>query len=99
MSSAPYVTHQHPPDTGNKQAVLGLVALLLGLLVAIVGFFALMMWLDARNARDGSRQSTPPATTTAGAMAGMASSSAALGSLTSYAAAAPANADELAAAH
>ena len=30
------------------------VALFLGLLVAVLGFFVLMMWIDARDARDGA---------------------------------------------
>jgi nitrite reductase (NO-forming) len=83
----------------SKDAVLGVTALLLGLLVAVLGFFALMMWLDARNARHEAHQAAGNATTTAGSMAGMAMGSTNLGSLTSYAGAAPANAAALAAAH
>lgn len=30
------------------------VALMLGILVAVLGFFALLMWADAREARDGA---------------------------------------------
>ena len=77
-------------------------ALLLGLTVAVIGFFAVMMWADSRDAHDGA---TP--TTSAASMADMpgmasdapASGSPQNGSLQSYAGAAPANADALAAAH
>ena len=77
------------------------VSLLLGLLVAILGFVALMMWADAKNARDDA---TTTAAASAASMPGMDMSAASpgitsLGDLQSYAAAAPANADALAAAH
>ena len=57
MSSKPSVTKQHHPGetVGYKDALFGVAALLLGLLVAVVGFFALMMWLDARHARDDAQ--------------------------------------------
>jgi len=78
---------------------------MLGVLVAVIGFFALMMWADARNSRDSA--STSASSTAAAAKSGassmpgmdMSGSTAASGGLTSYAGAAPANADELAAAH
>ena len=41
-------------SVGYKDALFGVVTLLLGLLVAVLGVFALMMWLDARNARNNS---------------------------------------------
>src|SRR5690242_11569993 len=95
MSSAPYSSRN---TAGGKEAVLGAVMLLLGILVAILAFAALMMWLDARDTRN-----EPAAATTAdtGSMTGMpaTTATAAAGSLTSYAGAAPANADALAAAH
>src|SRR6185312_8791590 len=88
-------------NSSDSEAFWGAGALLMGLLVAVLGFTSLMMWIDARNARDDVHRSAV-ATTTDG-MAGMAgmtgSSTAAAGALTSYAGAAPANADELAAAH
>ena len=34
----------------------GATALMLGILVAVVGFFAVMMWSDARNARGDAHQ-------------------------------------------
>jgi len=69
------------------------VSLLLGILVAILGFFALMMWVDAHNARNAANRAAAKVGRTApGATSD-------LGALKSYAAAAPANADALAAAH
>ena len=38
----------------NSGALARVVALLLGVLVAVLGFFALMMWADARDARDAN---------------------------------------------
>ncbi|HLM35796.1 MAG TPA: multicopper oxidase domain-containing protein [Gaiellaceae bacterium] len=100
MSTAPYVSNQHRPvrsSGGGRDAFLGVVAVLLGLLVAVLGFFALMMWLDAR---DDGAPATASAGTASGSMAGMdMGATANLGSLTSYAGAAPENADALAAAH
>src|SRR5207248_10910406 len=96
MSSGPYLSKQ--PTRGNlgyKDALFGVASLLLGLLVAVLGFVALMMWLDARTARHDARQAPAKVTTTAGAM-DMGSTN--LRSLTSYAGAAPADADALAAA-
>jgi len=86
-------------DDGNTQALWGATALMLGLLVAAVGFFAVMTWVDARNARDDANRAAAKADGFS-AMPGMsASSTASLGALTSYAGAAPENADALAAAH
>ena len=87
-----YASKQQEHDFG----LTGAAALLLGILVAVVGFFAFMMWADARNARDDARQAATSAGTSG--MAGMAASVNA-GSLTSYAGAAPATADALATAH
>jgi nitrite reductase (NO-forming) len=73
----------------------------MGFLVAVLAFVSIGMWLDARNARDGAHRQ--PAATTTDAMAGMpgmtGSSTASAGTLTSYAGAAPANADAIATAH
>ncbi|HST16607.1 MAG TPA: multicopper oxidase domain-containing protein [Gaiellaceae bacterium] len=83
------------------------IAVLLGLLVVILGFFALMMWVDSNNAKDSAAQSAAQAKKAAtggstggmAGMAGMAGMSVSQGDLTSYAGAAPANADALAASH
>ena len=86
--------------TSDSEAFWGAGALLMGLLVAVLGFVSLMMWIDARNARDDAHR-IAAATSTNGmaGMPGMTGSTAAAGVLTSYAGAAPANADALAAAH
>ncbi len=80
------------------------VAVLLGLLVVILGFFALMMWVDSNNAKDSAARSAAQAKQAANGgptagMAGMPGMAVSQGDLTSYAGAAPANADALAASH
>jgi nitrite reductase (NO-forming) len=86
----------------DSHALWAVSALMLGILVAVLGFFALMMWVDAHNARDDADRAAAKAaqaTHSSTSMAGMAASQSAAGGLTSYAGAAPTNADELAAAH
>jgi hypothetical protein len=77
----------------DAHTLWAVVSLMLGILVAALGFFALMMWLDAHNAKNAAdraaakvSKATPSATSD-------------LGALKSYAGAAPSNADALAAAH
>ena len=60
----------------------------------MLGIFALLMWLDARNARDDANSSSSMAD-----MSGMTATATSTGAMTSYAGASPANADALAAAH
>jgi nitrite reductase (NO-forming) len=102
MSSAPYASSTRSPG-GGSPAIAAIVAVLLGLLVAVLGFFALFMWIDARNARDDANSAKDAVTKATTGMAGMpgmtASSSTGAGALTSYAGASPANADALAKAH
>ena len=54
MSAYPASTHrrQAPAPESGSGAFWAVAALLLGLTLAVVGFFALMMWADARDARD-----------------------------------------------
>jgi nitrite reductase (NO-forming) len=98
MSSAPYAS---PPTALRQQkepgsgALVAVVAVLLGILVAVLGFFALLMWIDARNARDDAGNAT---TAPAAAAVDMHAHATAAG-LESYAGASPANADAIAAAH
>ncbi len=100
MSSAPYAS---PPTTAGRgkepgsPALAAIVAMMLGILVAVLGFFALLMWIDARNARDDANE-TASSTSMAG-MPGMTSTATGTGALTSYAGASPANADAIATAH
>ena len=94
MSTGSYASKQG----GSAAGLAGAAALLLGILVAVLGFFVFMMWADAHNARDDAQQAS--ASTATSGMAGMdMAGSVNAGSLTSYAGAAPANADALAAAH
>ena len=90
MSSGGYANRHQEHDFGFA----GAAAALLGVLVGVLAIFGLLMWLDARQARDDANQAA--ASTGASGMAGM--NMAAAGSLTSYAGAAPANAAGLAAA-
>jgi len=96
MSSSSHSAH--PPS--DSEAFWGAGALLMGFLVAVLGFTSLMMWIDARNARDDTHRVAAQTPTTMAGMPGMTgSSTTAAGDMTSYAGAAPTNADELAAAH
>src|SRR5215471_8395923 len=92
MSSSTYAPH----ESGEGAGLAWAVAVLLGLLVGVLGFFALLMWLDAHKARTDADKAASAATSMPGMDMG---ASATAGTLTSYAGAAPANADELAAAH
>src|SRR3954471_12482840 len=82
----------HRPDT-NSGAFYMLATVLLGFLVAVIGLFALLMWTDTRD------NSSNIATATSMDMSENSAAATGAGSLTSYAGAAPANADELATAH
>ena len=105
MSSGTHVSHPVPTKAQAEpsDALWGVVSLLLGLLVAILGFFALMMWIDAHNAKDAANRAAASVSGSDGmaGMPGMAAGTDAPASsgLQSYAGAAPANADALAAAH
>ena len=55
MASHPARTSTYRSSPDNESGVLSkILALFLGLLVVVLGFAALMMWLDARDARDGA---------------------------------------------
>jgi nitrite reductase (NO-forming) len=83
------------PPRKDSGALFAVVSLLLGILVAALGFFALMMWADAREAKDAAKSAEAKISKAAAAPA----SSAQLGALESFAGASPANAEDLAAAH
>ncbi len=55
MASHPATTAAHEPTETNSSAFFKVASMLLGIAVAVVGFFALMMWADAR---DGARLSS-----------------------------------------
>ena len=88
------VTRAHTVNR-NSGALAGAAALMLGILVAIVGFFALMMWADARDARDDANAVAADASA---APAGHENHNTAL-PISSFAGVVPDNAQELAAAH
>jgi len=89
------MTHPRGAPSNPTAAV---VAILLGILVAVLGFFALLMWVDAHQARDDAHRAATQATSAA-AMPGMDMSSTSAAGVHSYAGASPANADALATAH
>jgi nitrite reductase (NO-forming) len=85
----------------NSNGLWAAVSLLLGLLVAVLGFVAVMMWIDAHNAKDAANRAADKVASGNSSMAGMPGmdiSGAGSGALTSFAGAAPADADALAAA-
>ena len=98
----------YPSQSSNSSsgAFFMVATILLGLAVGIGAIFSVLMWADAHQARDDAKKATPAAASGGGhSMAGMpgmdmsGDSAAGTGSLTSYAGAAPANADALATAH
>jgi nitrite reductase (NO-forming) len=105
MSQSSYEA-ERPLGVGRGAGSSGMgwaaIALLLGVAVAVVTTFGILMWSDARSARDDASRAAATASRggAARAMPGMdMGSSATAGTLQSYAGAAPANADALAAAH
>ena len=61
MSSAPYAsrptTTRQDRDSGSG-ALVAVVAIMLGILVGVLGIFALLMWIDARNHNDANGASS-----------------------------------------
>jgi nitrite reductase (NO-forming) len=94
MASHPAARHHSPvdPDSGIFMRV---AALLLGLLVAVLGVFALLLWADARGARDDARSAAADASAGAQAHAQHNTSL----PLASFAGQVPENAQALAEAH
>ena len=99
MSTAPYASRSttYHPQNEPSSPVPAIVAVFLGILVAVLGMIAVLMWADAHKARTDANRAAAQAKSAA-AMPGM-DMSATAGTLTSYAGAAPGNADALAAAH
>ena len=99
MASYPASRHHRQPPVEPDSGVLAkVVAVLLGLLVAVLGFFALLMWIDAREARDDAPAAGSDTDSTAIAQDHAADHNVAL-PLSSFAGVVPENAAELAAAH
>src|SRR5436853_5562192 len=105
MSATPH-TPALPPARRRKRdsdpGMWAVVSLLLGLLVGVLGFVAVAMWSDARDARESASVSQAAVGQDTTSMPGMAmptQAGTAPNELQSYAAAAPANAAAIAAAH
>jgi hypothetical protein len=106
MSSAAPAAGQHRMEhkQSNSPGLWAVVSVLLGILVAVLGFFALLMWVDAHQAKDAANRAADKAANADSSMANMpgmsmpapAAASTGLDELTSYAGAAPANAEALA---
>ena len=101
MSSYTSSSSRRPPSESSSGAFWMVATLLLGLAVGVIGFFALLMWADARDSRDEA--SAVPASETAAADATHEHAAAedhnvAL-PLASFAGVVPDNATELAEAH
>ena len=90
---ASHTRHAAPVET-ESGVFAKVAALLLGILVAVLGFFALLMWADARESRDAAAQPAAATSDTAPAI----DPNVAL-PLASFAGVVPENAAELAAAH
>ncbi len=101
MSTAPYAPERHSirprGDSGGASAALGVVAVLLGILVAVLGLLSVLMWGDAHDAKSAANRAADRAAHAAPAQG--VHDPAMGGGLESYAGAAPANADAIAAAH
>jgi nitrite reductase (NO-forming) len=95
MASYP-ASSLHGSRETDSGALAKAAALLLGLLVAVVGFFALLMWADARESRDDAAASPAPA---APAARDDATDHNTALPLNSFAGVVPANAQALAEAH
>ncbi len=94
MASYSASKHHRPAPVETESAVLAKVGVvLLGLLVAVLGFFSLLMWADAREARDAGAQPIASETPTPQADHNVALP------LASFAGMVPENAAELAEAH
>jgi copper-containing nitrite reductase len=88
-----------PRRSTESTPLWAVASLLLGLLVAVLGVFSLLTWVDARHAKDAANRAADKVAA-GGSTAGIDMSGTGMsGGLKSYAGAAPDNADTLAAAH
>jgi len=89
-----------PRGESDRFALVAVVSVMLGILVGVLGIFAIAMWFDANDAKNAAERAAGKvsASGSAATMPGMDSAGAA-GGLTSYAGAAPSNAEEIAKAH
>jgi nitrite reductase (NO-forming) len=84
-------TRVEPRYESGSGALFAVVSVLLGILVAVLGFFALMMWIDAHEAKDDANRAADQAVRHTPAASAAATRS--------YSGAAPANAETVAADH
>jgi nitrite reductase (NO-forming) len=103
MASYPATTHRLRASKTSGGAFWMVATMLLGFMVALVGFFALMMWADARESRDAAARpaAASPEATPANGTAGRehATDHNTALPLNSFAGVVPENAAELAEAH
>jgi|tagenome__1003787_1003787.scaffolds.fasta_scaffold20987365_4 nitrite reductase (NO-forming) len=106
--SSPYsstLVHRERGSETSSGAFFMIATILLGFAVGIGAIFSVLMWSDAHNARDQAAHTANVSAGTQHSMPGMdmstmsTSAASSTGALTSYAGAAPENADALAAAH
>ncbi len=100
MSTPPYPS-RHPAvsttsEPGGPSPLFAVACVLLGFLVVVLAFVAVFMWFDAHDARDAANRAADRVTA---ATSGQTMTGGNIGSLTSYAGASPANAEQLAAGH
>jgi nitrite reductase (NO-forming) len=88
MASHPASSRAYRPPETESGVLAKVVALMLGILVAVLGFFALLMWADARDARESADAAVAPNAEHNTALP-----------LNSFAGQVPQNAQDLAAAH
>jgi nitrite reductase (NO-forming) len=89
-------------ESSPSTPFFAVVSLLLGLLVGVLALAALGLWVEAHNAANSADRAAATSSGTPSSMPGMdtgGTANAGTGALTSYAGAAPENADALAAAH
>jgi nitrite reductase (NO-forming) len=95
--SAP--TYHYPQRESDSGAFFKVAAMLLGILVAVLGLFALLMWADARESDDATNVAATAQNGAAPAATGHAAAHNTALPLDSFAGVVPDNADKLAAAH
>jgi len=99
MASYPATTHRVPASETSSGAFWMVATMLLGFAVAVVGFFALMLWADARESRDTAAAQPPVTENAAPSGHDHATDHNTALPLNSFAGVVPTNAIELAEAH
>ncbi|HET7046609.1 MAG TPA: multicopper oxidase domain-containing protein [Gaiellaceae bacterium] len=89
----------YEPEETDAHAGLKIAALLLGILVGVLAIVSVLLWADAKGARDAALPAAAGRQTMAGMDMAQASAGAGAAATPSFAGTAPANADALATAH